>query len=81
MSIVLLIGYVFVQVSNIEYGYWVLLTALFVSQPNFNATKRRLRLRIVGTLIGIILGYTILYFVPSIEGQLLVLILSGVLFF
>ncbi|MBE9401255.1 TIGR01666 family membrane protein [Acinetobacter albensis] len=81
VSIVLLIGYVFVQVSNIEYGYWVLLTALFVSQPNFNATKRRLRLRIVGTLIGIILGYTILYFVPSIEGQLLVLILSGVLFF
>lgn len=81
VSIVLLIGYVFVQVSNIEYGYWVLLTALFVSQPNFNATKRRLRLRIVGTLVGIILGYTILYFVPSVEGQLLVLILSGVLFF
>lgn len=81
VSIVLLIGYVFVQVSNIEYGYWVLLTALFVSQPNFNATKRRLRLRIVGTLVGIILGYAILYFVPSVEGQLLVLILSGVLFF
>ena len=81
VSIVLLIGYIFVQVSNIEYGYWVLLTALFVSQPNFNATKRRLRLRIVGTLVGIILGYAILYFIPSIEGQLLLLILSGVLFF
>ena len=81
VSIVLLIGYIFVQVTNIEYGYWILLTALFVSQPNFNATKRRLRLRIVGTLIGIILGYAILYFIPSIEGQLLLLVLSGVLFF
>ena len=81
VSIVLLIGYIFVQVTNIEYGYWILLTALFVSQPNFNATKRRLRLRIVGTLVGIILGYAILYFIPSIEGQLLLLILSGVLFF
>lgn len=81
VSIVLLIGYIFVQLSGIEYGYWVLLTALFVSQPNFNATKRRLRLRIVGTLVGIILGYAILYFVPSLEGQLLLLILSGVLFF
>ena len=56
VSIVLLIGYIFVQLTNIEYGYWILLTALFVSQPNFNATKRRLRLRIVGTLVGIILG-------------------------
>ena len=77
----LLVGYIFVQVTNIEYGYWILLTALFVSQPNFNATKRRLRLRIVGTLVGIILGYAVLYFIPSIEGQLLVLVISGVLFF
>ncbi len=81
VSIVLLIGYIFVQLSNIEYGYWILLTALFVSQPNFNATKRRLRLRIWGTLAGIILGYAILYFVPSIEGQLIFLVICGVLFF
>lgn len=81
VSIVLFIGYIFVQLTSIEYGYWILLTALFVSQPNFNATKRRLRLRITGTLSGIIIGYAILYFVPSIEGQLVILILSGVLFF
>ena len=81
VSLVLFIGYIFVQLTDIQYGYWILLTALFVSQPNFNATKRRLYLRIVGTLIGIILGYAILYFVPSIEGQLLLLVLSGVLFF
>lgn len=81
VSVVLFIGYVFVQITEIEYGYWVLLTALFVSQPNFNATKRRLRLRIIGTLAGIIAGYAILYFVPTVEGQLLLLILSGVLFF
>lgn len=81
VSIVLLIGYGFIQIAQINYGYWILLTALFVSQPNFNATKRRLRLRIWGTLAGVILGFIILYFVPSTEGQLLLLILSGVLFF
>lgn len=81
LSIVLFSSYLFVQMTDIKYGYWILLTALFVSQPNFNATKRRLRLRIVGTLIGIIIGYGILYFVPSTEGQLLVLIISGILFF
>lgn len=81
LSIVLLVSYIFVQVTQIQYGYWIILTALFVCQPNFNATKRRLRLRIVGTLIGIIIGEAVLYFIPSIEGQLLLLILSGVLFF
>ena len=81
LSIVLLISYIFVQLTDIEYGYWILLTALFVSQPNFNATKRRLRLRIIGTLAGITLGYAILYFVPSVEGQLLLLVISGILFF
>ncbi|MCJ8162761.1 YccS family putative transporter [Acinetobacter zhairhuonensis] len=81
LSIVLLVSYVFVQVTQIQYGYWIILTALFVCQPNFNATKRRLRLRIVGTLVGIIIGEAVLYFIPSVEGQLLLLILSGVLFF
>lgn len=81
VSMVLLVGYICVQITDIQYGYWVLLTALFVSQPNFNATKRRLRLRILGTMAGIALGFLILYFVPSTEGQLLLLILSGVLFF
>ncbi len=81
LSIVLFIGYIFIQVTNIAYGYWILLTALFVCQPNFNATKRRLYLRIVGTLIGIIVGLAIIYFIPSLEGQLVMLVLSGVLFF
>ena len=80
LSIVLFIGYVFIQVTHIAYGYWILLTALFVCQPNFNATKRRLYLRIVGTLMGIIVGLAIIYFIPSIEGQLVMLVISGVLF-
>ncbi|MHA3084089.1 YccS family putative transporter [Acinetobacter sp. ANC 5383] len=83
LSIVLFCAYVFVQLTHdhIQYGYWILLTALFVSQPNFNATKRRLRLRIWGTLLGILIGLLILKFIPSTEGQLIVLILSGILFF
>ncbi|UTO20191.1 YccS family putative transporter [Acinetobacter sp. Z1] len=80
LSIVLFIGYLFIQLTNIAYGYWILLTALFVCQPNFNATKRRLYLRIIGTLVGIIVGLAIIYFIPSMEGQLVMLVLSGVLF-
>uniref|UniRef100_UPI0025BEFF8D FUSC family protein n=3 Tax=Acinetobacter TaxID=469 RepID=UPI0025BEFF8D len=41
----------------------------------------RLKLRTLGTLLGVILGIPILYFVPSIEGQLLLTVIFGVGFF
>jgi uncharacterized membrane protein (TIGR01666 family) len=81
MSVVLCVGYGIIQVTGMDHGYWILLTSLFVCQPNYNATRRRLALRIIGTLAGIALGLPILYFIPSIEGQLILIVISGVLFF
>jgi uncharacterized membrane protein (TIGR01666 family) len=81
MSIVLGGGYGFIQFTGLNHGYWILLTSLFVCQPNYNATKRRLALRIIGTLAGVLLGLPILYFVPSLDGQMLLIVISGVLFF
>lgn len=80
LSTVLFVGYILVELTHIPSGFWILLTSLFVCLPNFNATKRRMYLRILGTFIGIILGYLVLYFVPSLMGQLLILTLSGALF-
>ncbi len=81
MSLVLCIGYLFIQLTGLERGYWILLTSLFVCQPNYNATRRRLALRIGGTLAGVAIGLPVLWLVPAIEGQLLLIVLCGVLFF
>lgn len=81
MSLVLCAGYAFIQLSGMHYGYWIMLTSLFVCQPNYQATRRRLALRIIGTLAGILVGLPILYFVPSIEGQMILIVVSGTLFF
>ena len=81
MSLVLCVGYAFIQITGVERGYWILLTSLFVCQPNYNATRRRLALRIGGTLAGIAIGLPVLWLVPSIDGQLVLIVLSGVLFF
>ncbi len=81
MSVVLCAGYTFIQLSGMHYGYWIMLTSLFVCQPNYQATRRRLALRIAGTIAGILIGLPILYFVPSVEGQLLLIVVSGTLFF
>ena len=81
MSVVLCVGYAFIQLTGLDHGYWILLTSLFVCQPNYNATRHRLTLRVVGTLAGVALGLPILYFVPSLEGQLILIVVTGVLFF
>lgn len=81
MSLLLCTGYAFIQVTGLQHGYWILLTSLFVCQPNYSATRRRLALRIIGTLAGIVLGLPLLWLVPSIEGQLILIVVTGVLFF
>lgn len=81
MSLLLCTGYVIIQLFDLERGYWILLTSLFVCQPNYNATKRRLALRIIGTIIGILVGLPLLNFIPSMEGQLTLIVISGLLFF
>ena len=78
MSLVLSVGYAIIQITGMNHGYWILLTSLFVCQPNYNATRHRLALRIIGTLA---IGLPILWFVPSLEGQLILLVITGVLFF
>ncbi|GKL04838.1 YccS family putative transporter [Klebsiella variicola] len=81
MSLVLCAGYAFIQFIGLQHGYWILLTSLFVCQPNYNATRHRLALRIIGTLVGVAIGLPVLLLVPSIEGQLVLIVLTGVLFF
>lgn len=80
LSTVLFVGYIIVEITHIPSGFWILLTSVFVCLPNFNATKRRLYLRILGTFIGIVIGFLVLYFIPSLVGQLLILTISGTLF-
>ncbi|MEF1289603.1 YccS family putative transporter [Vibrio sp. M260118] len=81
MSIALTIGYGFIQLFDIERGYWILLTTLFVCQPNYSATRQKLVARIVGTFVGILIGVPLLTLFPSQESQLLVVVISGVAFF
>ncbi|WP_454665813.1 YccS family putative transporter [Acinetobacter calcoaceticus] len=81
IAVVFAAGYAISLLPFAQHGYWILLTSLFVCQITYFATKSRLKLRTIGTLIGVLLGIPILYFVPSIEGQLIITIICGVCFF
>jgi len=81
IAVVFAAGYAISLLPFAQHGYWILLTSLFVCQITYFATKSRLKLRTIGTLLGVLLGIPILYFVPSIEGQLILTIVCGVSFF
>ncbi|RLZ10113.1 TIGR01666 family membrane protein [Acinetobacter sp. 2JN-4] len=81
LAIVFAVGYTISLLPFAKNGYWILLTSLFVCQITYFATKSRLKLRTIGTLLGVLLGIPVLYFVPSIEGQLVITVISGVYFF
>ena len=78
MSLVLCAGYAFIQFTGLQHG-WILLTSLFVCQPNYNATRHRgaKDYRHAGWVA---IGLPVLLLVPSVEGQLLLIVLTGVLF-
>nr|WP_159063741.1 YccS family putative transporter [Thaumasiovibrio occultus] len=81
LAAALLAGYATIQLLNLERGYWILLTTLFVCQQSYSATRQRLRERITGTLLGLLAGLPLLLLVPTMEGQLVFVVISGVMFF
>lgn len=81
IALVFAIGYAISLLPFAKNGYWILLTSLFVCQVTYFATKSRLQLRTIGTLLGVLIGVPILYFVPSVEGQLIITVICGVYFF
>ncbi len=81
LSIVVSVCIALVESLKLPMGYWILLTAVFVCQPNYSATKSRLAQRMAGTLAGVAAGSLLPYFTPSLPTQLAVVALSSTLFF
>lgn len=70
-----------VEGLQLKLGYWILLTGIIVCQPNYTATTTRLKQRIIGTLLGVLVGSVMPFFVPTLAGKLVIVVVSTVLFF
>ncbi|MGC7559442.1 YccS family putative transporter [Pasteurella sp. PK-2025] len=81
LSIVVFTSCCIVEFFQLDRGYWILLTAVFVCQPNYSATKLRLRQRIIGTLLGVIIGSLLPYTNPTLELELGLIVATSTLFF
>ncbi|MES2829384.1 MAG: FUSC family membrane protein [Bacteroidota bacterium] len=60
VAIVMFIGYVVSKMLTFSHSYWILLTILVISKPGFSLTKQRNFERLIGTVIGALIGMGIL---------------------
>ncbi len=81
LTLCLLLGYSFMQIFQVEKGAWILLTSLIVVQQTYSATRQRLFHRIFGTLLGVVLGVSLAHLLPTLMGQILLMLGSVYAFF
>ncbi|RON56673.1 YccS family putative transporter [Pseudomonas frederiksbergensis] len=81
LPLALSIGYATVHLIHPSQGYWIILTTLFVCQPNYGATRRKLGQRIIGTAIGLTLAWALFDLFPNPLIQSCFAIAAGVVFF
>ena len=80
LGLCFLIGFAISEIFSIAKGEWIILTSLFVCQPTYSDTRQRLYQRVFGTIVGVIGGVLISQLLPTVTGQLLLLLLSAYVF-
>ncbi len=81
LPLALTVGYLMVHLIHPSQGYWIILTTVFVCQPSYGATRRRLGQRIVGTAIGLTAGWILFDLITTPVLQSMCAVLAGVVFF
>ncbi len=73
-------GFAISEVFDIDKGEWIILTILFVLQPSYSATRKRLFQRVLGTLSGVVAGVLVVKLL-TLPGQVLLMLASAYFFF
>lgn len=81
LPLALVAGYIMVHWIHPSQGYWIILTTVFVCQPSYGATRRKLGQRIIGTAIGLTVGWVLFDLVTSPLLQSMCAVVAGVVFF
>ncbi|MFJ7882362.1 YccS family putative transporter [Pseudomonas sp. NPDC096917] len=81
LPLALSIGFGMVHWIHPSQGYWIILTTLFVCQPSYGATRRKFSQRIIGTAIGLAVGWALFDLFPNPLVQSLFAVVAGVVFF
>ena len=65
LTLTMLVGFFIGKVLHFENAYWILLTIVVIMRPGYGLTKQRSTHRVIGTLIGGILGILTLVLIDN----------------
>ncbi|TDH20810.1 hypothetical protein EXU57_20660 [Segetibacter sp. 3557_3] len=68
------IGFVVSQFFSIGHSYWILLTVIVILKPAYSLTKKRNSDRLLGTILGVLIGMGVLQLIHDNTALLLVMI-------
>lgn len=74
VSIAVLVGYMISMIFQIGHSYWILLTIIVILKPAYSLTKKRNADRLIGTVLGALIGVLILYFIHNNRALLVIMI-------
>lgn len=75
LAVIAMIGFFIGNLFKVQNPYWILLTIIVILRPNYGLTKERSKARVIGTIIGGIIAFAVVYFFHS---QSLYIVLSFV---
>ncbi len=81
LSLALAAGYGMLHLIHPKQGYWIILTTLFVCSSTYGATRTRMVQRVLGTILGLVLGWMLFRLFSSALLQSLFAVAAGVMFF
>ncbi|MGO4905178.1 FUSC family membrane protein [Flavobacterium sp. W20_MBD1_R3] len=65
LTITLLVGFICGKILPFDNVYWILLTIIVIMRPGYGLTKQRTFHRILGTVLGGLIAFGILYFIKD----------------
>ncbi len=65
VSLCILTGFLIAQLFPFGHSYWILLTVVTILKPAYSISKQRNAHRLTGTLIGVGIGFVLLYFIHN----------------
>ncbi|MDN4164001.1 FUSC family membrane protein [Cytophagales bacterium LB-30] len=75
LALVVSITYLLMQLFHTgTHSYWILLTLVVVLKPGFTLTRQRNYERLVGTILGGLMGIVILYLIPDQTSRFFILV-------
>jgi uncharacterized membrane protein (TIGR01666 family) len=75
ISIATLLGFIISLFFPVGHSYWILLTIIVILKPAYSLTKKRNYERLIGTVLGALVGLAILYFIKDNDVLFVIMLL------